>query len=284
MEEEKIIFPFKINEKIFISDIKSLTDNYIKENKITHIIIIDKYLELGENINSSDYQLMLLDYEDPKPDYNFLLGISNINLFISDNNTIFITENDTSPILPALIIAILIKRKNKLNDIKKLIPERLYKNIFDSYIKRLEEYDKYINDVNPEFVFKCGKCRKNLFFDKQLMLFHDNSAKDTYSHKRKKNNAVNTNECTSYFLSFERLMKDENDIKNKDIDFADKFKNIMDNQNMKLESSIIKCKKCSFKLGEFFPKGTQCSCGSWVVPAIQIVKSKVDKVKINVPK
>jgi len=95
MEEEKIIFPFKINEKIFISDIKSLTDNYIKENKITHIIIIDKYLELGENINSSDYQLMLLDYEDPKPDYNFLLGITNINLFISDNTLKIIHGNLT---------------------------------------------------------------------------------------------------------------------------------------------------------------------------------------------
>ena len=51
---------------------------------------------------------------------------------------------------------------------------------------------------------------------------------------------------------------------------------------MKLESGVIKCKKCSYKLGEFFPKGTQCSCGSWVVPAVQIVKSKVDKIKNNI--
>ena len=282
MEEKEILFPYKINDKFIISDLESITDNYLKENKISHIIIIDKYLELGDKIDSNNYQIMLLDYESPKKDDNFLLGISRFNLFISDNISIFITEDKNSPILPTLISAILIKRKIKLSEIKKIIPESLYKNIYDTYLTKLEEYDKYINDINPEFNFKCGKCRKSLFNDKQLILFHENSAKDTYSHKRKKNNSVNTTECTSYFLNIERLMnnnKNSNEEK-KDIDFIEQFQIVMETQNMKLESCIIKCKKCSLKLGEFFDKGTQCSCGSWVVPAVQIVKSKVDKVKI----
>ena len=282
MEEKEILFPYRINDKFIISDLESVTDNYLKENKISHIIIIDKYLELGDKIDSNNYQIMLLDYESPKKDDNFLLGISRLNLFISDNISIFITEDKNSPILPTLISAILIKRKVKLSEIKKIIPESLYKNIYDTYLTKLEEYDKYINDINPEFNFKCGKCRKSLFNDKQLILFHENSAKDTYSHKRKKNNSVNTTECTSYFLNIERLMnnnKNSNEEK-KDIDFIEQFQIVMETQNMKLESCIIKCKKCSLKLGEFFDKGTQCSCGSWVVPAVQIVKSKVDKVKI----
>ena len=282
MEEKEILFPYKINEKFIISDLESVTDNYLKENKISHIIIIDKYLELGDKIDSNNYQIMLLDYESPKKDDNFLLGISRLNLFISDNISIFITEDKNSPILPTLISAILIKRKVKLSEIKKIIPESLYKNIYDTYLTKLEEYDKYINDINPEFNFKCGKCRKSLFNDKQLILFHENSAKDTYSHKRKKNNSVNTTECTSYFLNIERLMNNNknNNEEKKDIDFIEQFQIVMETQNMKLESGIIKCKKCSLKLGEFFDKGTQCSCGSWVVPAVQIVKSKVDKVKI----
>ena len=282
MEEKEILFPYKINDKFIISDLESVTDNYLKENKISHIIIIDKYLELGDKIDSNNYQIMLLDYESPKKDDNFLLGISRLNLFISDNISIFITEDKNSPILPTLISAILIKRKVKLSEIKKIIPESLYKNIYDTYLTKLEEYDKYINDINPEFIFKCGKCRKSLFNDKQLILFHENSAKDTYSHKRKKNNSVNTTECTSYFLNIERLMNNNknNNEEKKDIDFIEQFQIVMEKQNMKLESGIIKCKKCSLKLGEFFDKGTQCSCGSWVVPAVQIVKSKVDKVKI----
>ena len=282
MEEKEILFPYKINDKFIISDLESVTDNYLKENKISHIIIIDKYLELGDKIDSNNYQIMLLDYESPKKDDNFLLGISRLNLFISDNISIFITEDKNSPILPTLISAILIKRKIKLSEIKKIIPESLYKNIYDTYLTKLEEYDKYINDINPEYNFKCGKCRKSLFNDKQLILFHENSAKGTYSHKRKKNNSVNTTECTSYFLNIERLMNNNknNNEEKKDIDFIEQFQIVMETQNMKLESCIIKCKKCSLKLGEFFDKGTQCSCGSWVVPAVQIVKSKVDKVKI----
>ena len=281
MEEKEILFPYKINDKFFISDPESITDNYLKENKISHIIIIDKYLELGDKIDTNNYQIMLLDYESPKPEDNFLIGISRLNLFISDNISLFITEDKKSPILPTLISAILIKRQNKLNEIKKIMPEQLYKNIYDTYLNKLQEYDKYINNINPEFVFKCGKCRKSLFNDKQLILFHENSAKDTYSHKRKKYNSVNTTECTSYFLNIERLIDNKNNNEEKkDIDFIEQFQLVMETHNMKLESSIIKCKKCSLKLGEFFAKGTQCSCGSWVVPAVQIVKSKVDKVKI----
>ena len=275
--EETIKFPYKINDNLYMSDIKSISNDDLNNNKITHLILIDKYLEL-ENIDTSNYQIMTLDIEDPKPENNFLYGFSSITRFIADNISIFISENDNSPILPTLILSYLITKKMLFNDAKKLIPEKMYSNIFNEYIKRLEEYDKYINDNTPNFIFKCGKCRKTLFSDKQLILFHDNLAKNKYSNKRRKNNTVKTTECTSYFLSIERLMEDEDNKHNN----KDKFEENMINNNMKLESDAIKCKKCSYKLGEFFPKGTQCSCGSWVVPAVQIVKSKVDKIKNNI--
>ena len=168
MDDKEIVFPSKINDNIFISDSKSITDNYLTENKITHILIIDKYLDLSDKIISDNYQIMLLDYEDPKPEDNFLIDISRINSFISDNTSIFVTEDYKSPILPTLIIAIFIKRNKKLDEIKKIIPEKLYKNIYDTYLTKLEEYDKYINNINPEYIFKCGKCRKSLFNEKQL--------------------------------------------------------------------------------------------------------------------
>ena len=279
--EDILKFPYKINDKLFISDVKSISDDYLQENKITHIILIDKYLELKNDIDSSNYQLMSLDIEDPKPEDNFLFGFSSIVRFISNNIVIFLSEDKKSPMLPTLILSYLITKKNSFKEIKNLIPTELYSNIYEEYIKRLEELDKYINDSTPNYFFKCGKCRKNLFTDKQLILFHDNSAKDKYSNKRIKNNAVNTKECTSYFLNMGRIMADDDNnkkIENKN-NAKDKFEEKMENKNMKIESGAIKCKKCSYKLGEFFPKGTQCSCGSWVVPAIQIVKSKVDKVQ-----
>jgi len=36
--------------------------------------------------------------------------------------------------------------------------------------------------------------------------------------------------------------------------------------------------KCGSKLGLYKWHGTQCSCGTWVVPAIMIQKSRVDAI------
>ena len=38
------------------------------------------------------------------------------------------------------------------------------------------------------------------------------------------------------------------------------------------------CPKCSAKLGTWHWSGAQCSCGTWVIPAIQIPKSRVDLI------
>ncbi|KAG7348886.1 hypothetical protein IV203_011483 [Nitzschia inconspicua] len=40
----------------------------------------------------------------------------------------------------------------------------------------------------------------------------------------------------------------------------------------------LRCYKCSHKLGHWNWSGAQCSCGTWVVPAIQIPVSKVDAI------
>lgn len=40
----------------------------------------------------------------------------------------------------------------------------------------------------------------------------------------------------------------------------------------------LECPKCHYKLGHYNWSGSQCSCGTWVTPAIQIPVSKVDKI------
>ncbi len=35
--------------------------------------------------------------------------------------------------------------------------------------------------------------------------------------------------------------------------------------------------RCQTRLGGFNWSGSQCSCGSWVVPAVQVVASRVDR-------
>lgn len=115
---------------------------------------------------------------------------------------------------------------------------------------------------NPENYYKCSKCRQTLFNDNHLIKNHEYAPKANYSYKRYSKNSVRTTECTSYFL--------EDEIEES-------------NERMKVDNGgKILCKKCNNKLGEFLPKGTQCSCGSWQVPAIQIIKSKVDKIKYSI--
>ena len=40
----------------------------------------------------------------------------------------------------------------------------------------------------------------------------------------------------------------------------------------------LACPKCCFKIGTWSWSGSQCSCGTWVVPSIQIPLSKVDRI------
>ena len=45
-------------------------------------------------------------------------------------------------------------------------------------------------------------------------------------------------------------------------------------------SGKLLCFKCNTRFGSYDWAGNQCSCGVWVVPAIQVPKSKVDVRKV----
>ena len=50
--------------------------------------------------------------------------------------------------------------------------------------------------------------------------------------------------------------------------------------NLTTDEGKVGCPKCNTRLGTFEWSGMQCSCGAWVAPAIQVVKSKVDESTI----
>ena len=39
------------------------------------------------------------------------------------------------------------------------------------------------------------------------------------------------------------------------------------------------CPKCSSKVGGYSWRGSRCSCGKWMVPAIHLQEAKVDYIK-----
>jgi len=114
--------------------------------------------------------------------------------------------------------------------------------------------------IDPERVrFSCRKCRTILFGENDLEDPPHSQAQHNFS-ARKLNHGGRTatpaSICQSYFLreGVARLgaMSD-------------------------IEGRIM-CPKCSTKMGNWHWSGAQCSCGTWVVPAIQVPKSKVDEI------
>ena len=122
---------------------------------------------------------------------------------------------------------------------------------------QLEEVKKEMKEVIEEkSVFSCRMCRRPLFFAENL-LPHQVGRHNIPYHKRDKGNAVSSDfvSCNSHYLQ-EPLQwmgnTDENEGK-------------------------ICCSKCQSRVGFWKWDGQQCSCGTWVTPAIQIAKNRVDE-------
>eukprot|EP01038_Epipyxis_sp_PR26KG_P010439 gene10439-14022_t len=105
--------------------------------------------------------------------------------------------------------------------------------------------------MNYDVKCLCRICRTELFTSNE---FHEHSLTN-----------VNSNKCTSLFLT-EPPNNTTTTIVGVDIS----------NENGKLY-----CFKCNNRLGSWSWVGNKCSCGLWMVPNFQIIKSKVDLVNID---
>jgi len=103
-------------------------------------------------------------------------------------------------------------------------------------------------------MFTCRMCRKLLFTQADLASHSLEEPPPTLhmvQFRGKKNSKAT--ECTSFFIQRVPALSDFNETEGK-----------------------ILCPKCKTRLGTYNWPGAQCSCGGWVVPALQITKSKVD--------
>jgi dual specificity phosphatase 12 len=105
--------------------------------------------------------------------------------------------------------------------------------------------------------YACRMCRTVLFGQDHLAADH---VQNLHSFKRANFNANRpTVNCQSIFCSeavLAWLSPNGQDIEGK-----------------------LACPKCSFKVGHWRWSGAQCSCGTWLTPAIQIPASKVDTMR-----
>jgi hypothetical protein len=118
------------------------------------------------------------------------------------------------------------------------------------------------NDPSLELIYSCKRCRQALFRPDQLS-DHEAGVHRFSSHRFQKDvaahdgnyNAVIKKPCTSFFLSdaLQWMKSASEDVEGK-----------------------LCCPKCSARVGTLKWPGSQCSCGTWVTPAIQINKKAVD--------
>lgn len=108
--------------------------------------------------------------------------------------------------------------------------------------------------------FACKMCRTILFSEAELEDPPHTQAQHNFSIRKTKSgaNTNNSSKCQSYFLA----------------DALDWMGDI----NLSHEGKLS-CPKCSGKLGLYKWHGTQCSCGTWVVPAIMVQKGRVDLIQ-----
>ncbi|KAK8798746.1 hypothetical protein WA158_007830 [Blastocystis sp. Blastoise] len=106
-------------------------------------------------------------------------------------------------------------------------------------------------------VMSCKMCRALLFTENDCT-GHEKFQQEIPKEKSYKDKHI-VRECTSYFL------KD-----------PPKWCPVSDEVEFK-----IYCPNCKARLGDVKWQGTQCSCGTWVTPSIQINKSRVDYIRMD---
>ena len=111
-------------------------------------------------------------------------------------------------------------------------------------------------DTN-EVHFKCCRCRVTLFGQADLENPPHTPSRHSFSHKKLHHGGLAASSCQSLFLQ-------------RTLDWMGR-------------EGRFSCPNCKTKLGSTTWSGSQCSCGTWVVPAIQIPKSKVDLIDSQAP-
>ena len=113
--------------------------------------------------------------------------------------------------------------------------------------------------------YACKICRSVLFGIEDLEDPPHTASQHNFQ-KKGYNNRLGTSSCQAHFISQPLpCMVEQNDCSMNDI-------------NSGCMEGKLHCYKCHTKVGHYSWTGSQCSCGTWVTPAIMVPMSKVDEM------
>ncbi|WMV59190.1 hypothetical protein MTR67_052575 [Solanum verrucosum] len=113
-------------------------------------------------------------------------------------------------------------------------------------------------ETTPARTYRCKKCRRVVALQGNVVDHVPGEGEMAFEwHKRKSGNPFNKpdEECSSVFVEPLKWMRTV--------------------EEGAMEGKLL-CAHCEARLGYFNWSGIQCSCGSWITPAFQLHKSRVD--------
>ncbi|CAM9298648.1 unnamed protein product [Choristocarpus tenellus] len=118
----------------------------------------------------------------------------------------------------------------------------------------LTHLQHYQDDLAEERIYSCRMCRRTLFTKDSL---ENHQIAQQGFNRRKIKGTSSKAACSSHFLAERQKWMGE---------------------MTRLEGKVT-CPNttCGARLGSYSWTGSQCSCGTWVTPAIQFPKSRVDE-------
>lgn len=135
----------------------------------------------------------------------------------------------------------------------------------------------------PDVIYTCRRCRQPLF-KKTQVIAHQPNPSHTFSHRRiakevsrDPSAATGPTECTSYFISEALVWMKASTKRVLATSYADSRNGFGSQEASSDVEGKLSCPKCQARLGMIRWAGGQCSCGTWINPAIQVSKSAVDE-------
>lgn len=139
-------------------------------------------------------------------------------------------------------------KKDEVKDLSKMTPDQLSKVT----------------------LLRCKKCRQRLAFSTSFVEHKPPSRESSEGHFIRRaagshriiDIKESQDQCSHFFVEPLNWMKEELQGK------------------QELEGKFL-CPGCSSKVGGYNWKGSRCSCGKWVIPAINLLRNKVDQIPLN---
>ncbi|KAL2930871.1 hypothetical protein RDABS01_036281 [Bienertia sinuspersici] len=112
---------------------------------------------------------------------------------------------------------------------------------------------------NTQQIYRCKKCRQIVASQDNVVSHEQGKGEASFGWRNRRVESDSLPECTAIFVEPLKWMQTGEQVQ----------------EGYVYEK--LYCMGCKSRLGSFNWAGMQCSCGAWVNPAFQILKSRIDE-------